>query len=110
MSMDIKVFPYNFIESLEKLSTENTCGVGIDSMSITYIQPADTCSDPDEVQEITISTQCGEAADADNDSFYYNISIPEGQHWSVSDGDELKQLIEDFSKRLHMANGQNSDK
>lgn len=107
--MDIKVVPYNFTETLEEMSTNNTTCVGIDSMSITYIQPADTCSSADEIQEITISSQCGEAADADTDSFYYNISIPSGQHWSVSDGEELKQLVEDFSKRLHMIKEQNNN-
>jgi hypothetical protein len=80
-------------------------------MSITYTQPADTCSSSDDTQSITITTQCGESCgieEADNqEGFYFNISIPEGQHWSVEDGDSLKALIDDFKKRLYQENKQN---
>lgn len=99
--MKVKVYPYNYIAELEHL-TKDVSAVGIDKMSITYIQPADTCSSSDEIQTITIETQCTEAASEDDDSFYFNVSMPKGGHWSVSDGEELKGLIGDFSKRLHM--------
>lgn len=36
--------------------------------------------------------------------FYFNITIPEGEHWSVDDGDSLKAPIEDFKERLYREN------
>ena len=86
---------------------EKCNAIGIDEMSITYIQPADTCSSSDEIQTITITTQCGESCDMEEaeklKGFYFDITISEG-HWSVNDGDSLKALIDDFKKRLYMTN------
>lgn len=106
--MKVKVYPYNYIDDLEHINNTvpDTEAVGIEKMSITYIQPADTCSDPEDIQTITIETECGEAAAKDRDTFYFNISIPDGGHWSVGDGEELKCLVEDFSTRLHMVTEQ----
>lgn len=105
--MKTKITPVNYIDDLERMMQEEKCDVvGIESMSITYTQPADTCSSPDEIQCITITTQCGDFCtikEAENqEGCYFNISIPEGQHWSVDDGDSLKALIEDFKKRLYL--------
>lgn len=104
--MKTKVTPVNYIEDLEKIMQDEKCSaVGIDSMSITYMQPADTCSSSDDFQYITITTQCGDACGIEEaekqEGFYFNISIPEGQHWSIDDGDSLKALIDDFKKRLY---------
>ena len=107
--MKTKITPVNYIDDLERMMKEEKCDVvGIDSMSITYTQSADTCSSPDDIQCITITTQCGESCgieEAENQKgFYFNISIPEGQHWSVEDGNSLKALIDDFKKRLYQEN------
>jgi hypothetical protein len=107
--MKTKVTPVNYTEDLEKISREeNVLAVGIEKMSITYIQPADTCSSSDEVQSITITTQMPESCqiiDAEKQQgFYFDITIPNGEHWSVDDGDSLKALIEDFKKRLYQEN------
>jgi len=107
--MKTKVLSVNYLDDLEKITRkENVNAVGIEKMSITYIQPADTCSDSDEVQTITITTQFGEACGIEEaekkESFYFDITIPEGQHWSVDDGDSLKALIEDFKERLYQEN------
>ena len=106
--MKIKATPVNYIEDLEKINrNENVSAVGIEKMSITYIQPADTCSDSEEIQCITITTECGDCCGLEEaekkEGCYFNISIPEG-HWSVDDGDSLKALIEDFKKRLYQEN------
>ena len=106
------VTPANYTDDLEKMMQEEKCDVvGIESMSITYTQPADTCSSSDDIQSITITTQCGDSCtieEAENqEGFYFNISIPEGQHWSVDGGDSLKALIDDFKKRLYQENKQN---
>ena len=107
--MKTKVTPVNYIDGLEKIMQEERCeAVGIDQISITYIQPADTCSSSDEIQTITITTQCGESCGIEEaekeEGFYFDITIPQGQHWSVGDGDSLKALIDDFKKRLYQTN------
>lgn len=112
--MNTKVLPVNYTDDLEKImQEENVNAVGIDNMSITYIQPADTCSSVDEIQTITISTQFAESCSIEEaekkGSFYFDITIPEGQHWSVDDGDSLKVLIEDFKRRLYKINYFNID-
>ena len=101
--MDTMVIPANFTEDLEKKAMDERCGVvGIEEMSITYTQPADICSSSDEIQHLTITTQMGEAVGDREEEFYFNITIPEGEHWSVDDGDSLMALVEDFKKRLYM--------
>lgn len=107
--MKTKVTPVNYIDGLEKIMQEERCeAVGIDQISITYIQPADTCSSSDDIQTITITTQygdcCGIKEAEKEEGFYFNITIPQGQHWSVGDGDSLKALIDDFKKRLYQTN------
>ena len=107
--MKIKLTPVNYLNDLEKIMQDEGCeAIGIEQMSITYIQPADTCSSSDDIQTITITTQCGESCgieDAEKkEGYYFDITIPEGQHWSVGDGDSLKALIDDFKKRLYMTN------
>ena len=107
--MKTKVLPINYLEDLDKLimDEKGASVVGIERMSITYTQPADTCSSSDEVQTITITTQCGEACGIEEaekqEGFYFDITIPEG-HWSVDNGDSLKALIDDFKKRLYQTN------
>lgn len=107
--MKTKVTPVNYINDLEKIMREEHCTtVGIDKISITYIQPADTCSSSDEIQTITITSQCGDACGIEDvekkEGCYFDITIPEGQHWSVDDGNSLKTLIDDFKKRLYTIN------
>ena len=106
--MKTKIFPLNFTDDLEKIMMdENVNAVGIEQMSITYTQPADTCSSSDDIQMLTITTQsadsCGIKEAQKKEGFYFDISIPEG-HWSVEDGDSLKALIDDFKKRLYITN------
>lgn len=107
------ITPVNYIKDLEKIMAEEKCdAIGIEEMSITYIQPADTCSSSDEIQTITITTQCGECCGIEEaiakKGCYFNITIPEGQHLSVSNGDSLKFLIEDFKRRLYQENTYNN--
>lgn len=98
--MEIVVVPFNY--GLEDYSLKNNVNaVGIEEMSVTYTQPADTCSHQDEIQLITIKTQMADAVAEGEEGFYFDVSIPEGQHWSVDDGEELKALVDDFKKRLY---------
>ena len=112
--MKTKIFPLNFTDDLEKIMMdENVNAIGIEKMSITYTQPADTCSSSDDIQMLTITTQsadsCGIEEAQKKEGFYFDISIPEG-HWSVEDGDSLKALIEDFKKRLYLTSESNKKK
>jgi len=97
----MKIVPYNYLDDLEKEEA-----VGIESMSITYIQPADTCSDRDEEQVLKIELQSGVSYDKETfeqgkEGFYFDISLPEGGHWSVDSGEQLAALIDDFKERLY---------
>lgn len=72
--------------------------VGIDDVSITYLQNSD-CSgedDKENVQSITISTR--------NNGMTRFINI-KTDSWSISDTDELVKLIEDFKKRAELCGG-----
>jgi len=109
--METLVIPANYIEDLGRKITDEEYGViGIEEMSITYIQPADTCSHPDEVQHLTITTQMADSVGKDEEGFYFNISIPEGEHWSVDEGHSLMALVDDFKKRLYMTTNTRKDK
>lgn len=97
----MKIVPYNYLDDLEKEEA-----VGIESMSITYIQPADTCSDRDEEQVLKIELQSGVSYDKETfeqgkEGFYFDVSLPEGGHWPVDSGDQLAALIDDFKERLY---------
>ena len=108
--MDTLVIPANYTEDLEKKAMDEKCNVvGIEEMSITYIQSADVCSNSDEVQHLTITTQMGEAVGDGMEGFYFNISIPEGKHWSVDEGSSLTDLVEDFKQRLYMTTKHSKD-
>ena len=111
--MKTKVLPVNFNDDLEKIMEDENCtAIGIEKMSITYTQPADTCSDNFDFQAITITSQSGECCTIEDakkqEGFYFDITIPEG-HWSVDDGESLKALIDDFKKRLYIINEFNSE-
>lgn len=107
--METKVLPINYTDDLEKVMGEKNCSaVGIEEMSITYIQPADTNSSSDEVQLLTITSRTAACADLDSiekqQGYYFDISIPSNTHWSVDEGDSLKALINDFKQRLYQVN------
>ena len=71
--------------------------VGIDDVSITYIQNEDcTGLDGETPQTITISTR--------NNAVERFINI-KTDSWSISDVDELVKLIEDFKKRAELCGG-----
>jgi hypothetical protein len=103
-----KIVPVTYDEDLDSLRRANggVPFVGIEEMSIMYMQPADTNSERDEVQHLTITSRTACAVSMDDaikrDGFYFDITIPEGEHWSVNEGEELAALVEDFKKRLYM--------
>ena len=96
----IRILPNDIV------SDEN---VGISKMSITYTQNPDTNSDTEEDQYITIetsmsSTKC-DYNEGDELPCYFNISMPDGRHWSVEDESELVALFNDFKKRFSIVTG-----
>lgn len=105
----MKIVPFNFIDDLEKASIrDKESYIGIDEISITYVQPADTNSLSDDIQNIKITSRqpcsVSEKDSLNKEGFYFNIEIPENMHWSVSDGEELKCLVDDFKNRLYQIN------
>lgn len=95
--MNANIIPASYGDLFEKGEF-----IGIESMSVTYIQAADTNSSSDEVQTLTIETQmpCSPTLeDALNEkSFYFNIKTDK---WSVNSSDELSILLDDFKKRIY---------
>lgn len=107
--METKIVPINFIDDLEELSKGDgykNSYVGIDEISVTYIQPADTNSSSDEIQTIKLTSKTACATGIEEvikkQGFYINIEIPEGEHWSIDNIESLKAIIEDFEKRLYL--------
>ena len=76
--------------------------VGIEKMSITYTQSADTNSNPDEDQYLTIETETADAPTLDSaikeQSFYFNVKTDK---WSINNANDLAMLIEDFKMRIY---------
>jgi hypothetical protein len=74
--------------------------VGLEKISVTYTQDADTNDSDVNVQSITFETvdvPCGE----DEYPYYFNMRL-NSDHWSFNDINELKTLFDDFLKRLHI--------
>lgn len=72
--------------------------IGIDDVSITYLQNSD-CSGEDgeeNVQSITISTRNNGV------SRFINIKT---ESWSINDVDELEKLIQDFKQCAKLCGG-----
>lgn len=102
----IKIVPYNYGLDEEMRNNPEVSLVGIEEISVTYVQEPDTCSSSDEYQHLTVTTQmaCGiskEEAEK-KEGFYFDITIPEGEHWSISNGEELKAIIDDFKRRIYL--------
>ncbi len=76
--------------------------IGIHKMSITYTQNADTNSERDEQQYLTIETD--DVPDGSDFPYFFNIKI-NGDHWSIDEPSELSDLVEDFIKRLKLKKG-----
>ena len=95
--MDANIVPATFGKLFDRGDI-----IGIESISITYTQAADTNSSSDEIQTLTIETQtaCSPTLeDALNEqSYYFNIKT---NKWSISNSDELSVLLDDFKKRLY---------
>lgn len=107
--METKIVPVNFTDDLEELSKNDEYKneyIGIEEISVTYIQPADTNSIRDEIQTIKLTSKTACAVGTEEilkkQGFYIDIEIPERQHWSIDGVDSIKAIIEDFEKRLYL--------
>ena len=70
--------------------------VGIDDISITYLQNSDCTEEDENVQSITISTR------NNGISRFINIKT---ENWSFDDINELEELIKDFKQRAGLCGG-----
>lgn len=70
--------------------------VEISDFSITYCQPADTCSEKDDYQMLKITAR---NIGAGEDGWYYDLDTC-GTHWSVDSDEAIALLIKDFQKRM----------
>lgn len=106
INMKTIVVPYNYDDDLQDLMEKKECmAVGIEEMSITYTQLPDTNSSSDEYQHLTVTTKtaCSTSKEETDkrEGYYFDITIPEGKHWSIENGNEIKTIIEDFKNRLY---------
>ena len=93
-----EIVPYSLPQNNDK-----TCEIGIEKMSITYVQENDTNNrdeyNPD--QYITIETESNIPSREDalnKEAYYYVIKT---DRWAIENGDELSILIKDFEDRLY---------
>lgn len=110
--MNTTILPICYDDDMDHIMIRDKCNVvGIEQMSVTYYQTADTNSSSDECQHLTITTEMACSSSEENienkDGFYFNISIPDGEHWSINEGDELLEIVEDFKRRLYMTTNYN---
>ena len=79
--------------------------IGVDEMSVTYVQDPDTNDDQTHYQLMKITTVSVPGCHDDELSYYFNIEIPpfddgEPGHFSVDSKDELEAIFNDFLERL----------
>lgn len=77
------------IKSYENFKFEEN-EIGMDDVSISYLQQADCTQDQDETNEITLSTANNGVA---------RFIVIKTERWSIDDIDSLVELIKDFKKR-----------
>lgn len=70
--------------------------IGIDDVSITYLQNSDCTEEDENVQSITISTR--------NNGVGRFVNI-KTENWSFDDINELEELIKDFKQRAGLCGG-----
>lgn len=70
--------------------------VGLDDVSITYLQNGDCEDERDNVQSITLTTQ--------NNGVDRFITI-KTDRWAIDDTEQLIEIIEDFKKRAELCGG-----
>lgn len=83
------------IKSYEDFKFEDEL-IGIDDVSVTYLQNGDCTEEDGNVQSLTISTR--------NNAIGRFINI-KTENWSIGDISELIKLIEDFKKRAELCGG-----
>jgi len=93
-----EIIPYALPESNGKV-----CEVGIEKMSITYIQENDTNmrTEDDPVQTITIETEdaiCSREEALNKQGYYLVIKT---DRWAVDEPEDLTMLVNDFKDRLY---------
>ena len=70
--------------------------IGIDDVSITYLQNSDCTEEDENVQSITISTR--------NNGIGRFINI-KTENWSFDNINELEEIIKDFKQRAGLCGG-----
>lgn len=94
----IEIVPYALPKSDGKV-----CEIGIEKMSVTYIQEDDTNhrSEDGEDQRITIETEdaiCDRTDALNKHSYYLTIKT---DRWAIEGVEDLTMLIKDFEERLY---------
>lgn len=93
-----EIIPYALPESNGKV-----CEVGIEKMSITYVQENDTnmCTEDNPIQTITIETEdaiCSREEALNKQGYYLTIKT---DRWAIDEPEDLTMLLNDFKDRLY---------
>lgn len=93
----VEIVPYALPESNGKV-----CEIGIEKMSITYIQEDDTNhGGKDDTQTLTIETEdaiCNREEALNKQGYYFVLKT---DRWAIEDTEDLVKVIDDFKERLY---------
>lgn len=83
--------------------------IGIQSMSITYIQQRDDNTEPGgpDYNEITVTAENAPGAPENSLPYYFSIRT---ERWAVDAPDELADLLRDFITRLKLVTNPKTEK
>ena len=83
--------------------------IGVQQMSVTYVQGPNTDDDQDHYQYLKFTTMdvphSSEEYNPETPMYYFNIEIPNFDdgtpgHWSICESEELVEIFNDFKSRL----------
>lgn len=101
-----KIVPTPYPEDME---------VGVDEISVTYIQTADTNDDSDHYQYLKLTSVSACGGNDEDLPYYVNLSIPNFDdgtpgHWSLDLSENITDILEDFKERLANKKTNNEEK
>lgn len=95
--MRSEIVPYAYPRNGKDL-----CEIGIEKMSITYVQPDDTNHGGEfDTQTLTIETEdaiCNREEAEDEKSYYLVLKT---DRWAIDSVDDIRMLVDDFTGKLY---------
>ena len=86
---------------------DNEYFIGIQSMSVTYVQHQDDNADQNDYNELTMTAENCPGAPDDEPPYYFSIRT---ERWAVDTPDDLSDLLRDFVSRLKLVTNPKTEK